>query len=488
MNHKSNTINDNHSFSPIRIIPSKNSSRSQHNIFSSSERKKKSLEKSQDFLSSTIKKNDEEEYEEIIQKRNNFIKKIDEVILSLSKNNLKKQPTIEENKRSHKYLFENIKNKDSEVMKQNEALKEKNAYLKKIIKEIGIKKDLNNSFNSEKNGKNLNYDFLLKQNQELIDENRNLKEEYNLLKLDLKSNSTLDKLLENKYEVVSKIQLLNYSMNNLLNLLNINEFNQTSSNNFNNIYNNRLLKSHNTNKYDLPLKKDSQEHKNSNQINSSKSKINTDIKVNNDDILFTEGGNLNTNNNSGFYNDEDNNINDSSDDEKFEIYLKKFEKTENKNINNFLINREGVNINQNQNKNIMTIQNKNKKMAIFNEKKKNTINANSYSKEIINNKKIRKDFNKCFNEEKCNKDNYTNYNFINFRNICLDKKNNIENTNKNSIVSYLKNNRTSSNFKISKTNGKKNKGINDNFRNQKNYKNNNNNFKKPIKSFKKIFK
>ena len=58
-----NSIKNNNFFSPLKIIQNKNSTRSQHNIFTSSERKKKSIEKSQDFLSSTIKKTDEEEYE-----------------------------------------------------------------------------------------------------------------------------------------------------------------------------------------------------------------------------------------------------------------------------------------------------------------------------------------------------------------------------------------------------------------------------------------
>ena len=55
--------NNNHFFSPLKIIQNKNAIKSQYNIFTSSEKKKKSLEKSLDFLSKSIKKSNEEEYE-----------------------------------------------------------------------------------------------------------------------------------------------------------------------------------------------------------------------------------------------------------------------------------------------------------------------------------------------------------------------------------------------------------------------------------------
>ena len=109
------------------------------------------------------------------------------------------------------------------------------------------------------------------------------------------------------------------------------------------------------------------------------------------------------------------------------------------------------------------------------------------------NKKMKKDFKKCFNEGKSNNDNNSNYNFFNFKNICLDKKMLFDNNNKNIKCSGLKNNRTSSNFKNTKINSKNNKGINDNFRikniNQKNYMNNNsNNFRRMLKPSKKPIK
>ena len=199
-------------------------------------------------------------------------------------------------------------------------------------------------------------------------------------------------------------------------------------------------------------------------------------------IIFTEGGNLNTNNNNdSFSNGNNYKYNeDSSDNEQFEISLKQFEKSENKNLNNLIINSGGcpnnnVNMNKNHTENVTTRQNQNKKMSIFTEKRKNTMTITSYSKETNNNKKIKKDFKKYFNEGKSCGDNNTNYNFFNFRNICLDKKMLFDNNNK---FSSLKNNRTSSHFKSNKIIGKNKKGINDNFRikniNQKNYKFNNN--------------
>ena len=209
--------------------------------------------------------------------------------------------------------------------------------------------------------------------------------------------------------------------------------------------------------------------------------------LNNNNVIFTEGGNLNTNNNNNSFcnNDKDCekincNFNDeSSENEQFEISLKQFEKTQNKNLSNLIINSGELN-NKNSNKmhteNVTTRQNQNKKISIFTEKRKNTVTNHSYTKDMINDNK-KKDFKIYFNEGKNSRENNTNYNynFFHFRNIYLDKKilfdNKIENNN------TIKNNRTSSNFKNNKINKKSNKGISDNFRsgniNKKNYKNNN---------------
>ena len=346
------------------------------------------------------------------------------------------------------------------------------------------------------NNNNLTYDFLLKQNKELNNENKNLKEEYNILQLEHKSNSTLEKISENKYEVISKMKALKFSMNNLLNLLsnsNLYSFQskpQTEVDKISN--NNNILKTHTISKYDLPLKKDfypEQKTIGSNQNNN---------------IIFTEGGNLNTNTNNNSFDNDIGNYNyneESSDNEQFDISLKQFEKIENKNFNNLIIKSGGLNnnkfiINKNHTENITTRQNQNKKISIFTEKRKNTITINSYSKDMINNEKMKKDFKKYFNEEKSNNgENNTNinYNFFNFRNIYSDKKILFEN-NKNSKNNSIKNKRISSNFKTNKISHKNNKGINENFRikniNNKKFiiNNHSNDFRRMIITSKKIFK
>ena len=474
MSYKSNIINNNF-FSPLKILKTKNFTKSQQNIFTSSEKKKKSLEKSQDFLSNTIKKSNEDEYEEIINKRKGTIKKIEEVILLLSQRKVIKEvqkgPINKNNHNFHKCLHENSKkSKYFEQKKKNEKLKEGNNYLKNIIKKLRKKSELDNANNIEKNNNNLTYDFLLKQNRELNEENKKLKDEYNLLKLSQNSNRTLEKIRENKYEVLSKMKVLKFSLNNLLNLISNSTISkeEDKSTNINN-----LLKAQTINNYDMPLKIDYPQHKT--------------ISTNQNNVIFTEGGNLNTNNNNNSFcnNDKDyENINcnfndESSENEQFEISLKQFEKTQNKNLSNLIINSGELN-NKNANKihteNITTRQNQNKKISIFTEKRKNTVTNHSYTKDMINDNKT-KDFKKYFNEGKNNGENNTNYNynFFHFRNIYLDKKilfdNKIEKNN------TIKNNRTSSKFKNNKINKKSNKGISDNFRsgniNKKNYKNNN---------------
>ena len=481
MNQKSNNIN-NHYFSPLKIVHNKNANRSQDNLFSSSERKKKSLEKSLNFLLNTIKKTNEEEYEEIIKKRKNIYSKIDEVILLLSQNKVLNKVAVvkkNENNNFQKYLCGINKRKQNlEILKQNESLKGKNIYLKKLIKELRLKNELNNSKKIENNN-NLSYDFLLRQNQELNIENKNLKEEYNIIKLDQKSNTTLEKVIDNKYEVISKMKSLKYSMNNLLNLLS-NSICISEKGKINNANSsNNLLKTHTINKYDLPLK-----------IDYLYPDQKTICSNRNNNVIFTEGGNLNTNNNS-FLNDNDDydfNTNEkSSDNEQFEISLKQFEKTKNKNINNLIINNGELNNNQlskNHTENATTKQNQNKKIAIFTEKRKNTMTTNSYTKDLINNK-MKKDFKKFFNEGKSNGENNTNYNFFNFRNIYFDKQN-LFDFNKNGKNYSLINNRTSSNFKNNKKFQKNNKVLNWNFRikniNQKKNKINNysNDFRRMI--------
>jgi hypothetical protein len=338
----------------------------------------------------------------------------------------------------------------------------------------------------------MTYDFLLRQNKELMNENNNLNEEYNILKLEYKSATTIENIMENKYEVISKIKTLKYSINNLLNLLTSNNSdtnkkeNSSKTNNTKHIfsynYNDNSFKNHTINKYDFPLKLNEFEKNklyvnNSNTRNENK-KINKDFeiitknKLNlNSNIIFTEGGNLNTNNNS-LYNKND----DSSDNDQIEISLKQFEKSDNTNLNNLIINTGGININNNNYTENTTRQNQNKKI-IFTEKRKNTMTINSYSKESTNDIKNSKDSKKKLIEGKSTKNirennNNINYNFFNIKNICLDKKV-LSDNNKNIKFNGLNNNKTSSKFKINKSNAKKNKGINDNFRVKKNYKINN---------------
>jgi len=115
---------NNNFFSPLKIIQNKNSTRSQNNIFTSTERKKKSLEKSQDFLSSTIKKTDEEEYEEIIQKRKNINRRIDEVISLLSKKKFNN---------SNDLNIDNYINNDNDINKKNDISKVTKNYQKYLF-------------------------------------------------------------------------------------------------------------------------------------------------------------------------------------------------------------------------------------------------------------------------------------------------------------------------------------------------------------------
>ena len=146
MNQKVNK--NNNFFSPLKIKPNKNKNqtKSQHNIFTSTEKSKKNFfEKSRDFLSSTIKKTDEEEYEEIIQKRKNINKKIDEVILLLSQkqstqySSTNKNYINKENQNFQQYLYGNNKKaKYKEKMEQNEILKKR--FFEKYNKRNEIKK------------------------------------------------------------------------------------------------------------------------------------------------------------------------------------------------------------------------------------------------------------------------------------------------------------------------------------------------------------
>ena len=482
-------------FSPIKLNQNKISNKSQFNIFTSSESKKKSNEikkksnekneKIELFHTNTIKKGKEDDYQEQIQKRNKINQKIDDVILFLS----------------HKNEINNKKKNIQEKIEENKKLKERNSYLKKMLEEMRLKTEIGNDTNSTENS--YNYYFLLNKNKLLINENKNLKEEYNILKLEQKSNTSIDKIIDNKFEVISKMKSLKYSINNLINLLsssNITEPNK-NHNNIYNIpnYNNNSLKTHTINKYDIPYRINDLDQ----EINIGTNSTNTKDENNkNNNIIFTEGGNLNINNNNSIYNenDTDNNNNldndnyndESSENEQFEISLKQFEKIDNKNKNNIIFNNPISK--KNNTANVTKRQYLNKKMENFTEKRKNMNNTNSYTKDIINKKDMKKDFKKYFNDEKINKNkgDNTSYNFLNFRNICLDKK--MLFGNGKNVSDLNSNNNIAPNVKINNANIKSNKIKYDIFRtkniSQKTYKGSSHskNFRKVNKSSKKIFK
>ena len=494
-------------FSPIKL----NTKKKEFNIYSSSERKKNFKEKNMElFQTNTIKKCKEDEYQEQYKKRKSLNQKIDDVISFLSQkndtdeNNTNPMTMInnEENFNVNKYLNESKKKTEYEKIKENEILKERNAYLKKRLKEIKLKNEAsNNDINSTENS--YNYYFLLNKNKQLINENKNLKEEYNILRLEQKSNTNIDKIMDNKFEVISKMKSLKYSINNLLNLLS--SSNTTEPNkNHNNIYsipnyNISSLKTHTLYKYDANYRINDFEPESNYAINNSSTK---DDNKKNNNVIFTEGGNLNLNNNNSLLNendtennDENDNLNsDSSDNEQFEISLKQFEKADNKNLNNLIFNK-GI-YKKNNTANVTKRQKLNKKITNLTEKRKNINQTNSYSKDMINKKEMKKDFKKYFNDEKILKNNGDNmsYNFLNFRNIYLDKKMLFGNGKNISEI----NNNIPQNFKVNNVNAnaniKSNKIKYDIFRtkniSQKTYKGNSHtkNFRKVNKSSKKIFK
>ena len=220
-------------FSPIKLNPN----RSEFNVFTSSERKRNSNENNIDlFHTNTIKRGKESENYDSIKKIKNVNQRIDDVISFLNQ----KQEHIEnfQNKTFssnekfnwNKYIMDSKKKTEYEKIKENEILKERNAYLKKKLKQIKLKNEISN--NDTNSSENSNYYFLLNKNKQLINENKNLKEEYNILKLDQKSNTNINrinvditeilKFLNKKYkdkktEIKDKINNLNNKNENLKN-------------------------------------------------------------------------------------------------------------------------------------------------------------------------------------------------------------------------------------------------------------------------------
>ena len=108
-----------------------------------------------------------------------------------------------------------------------------------MVKEMRAKYQIYNPNNSGNKYNGLTYEYLLKQNKELINENNNLKEEYNLLKLDQNNSFHLEKIVDNKYEIISKIKTLKYSMDNFINLLSFQNISNSNNKNNNNTENNK---------------------------------------------------------------------------------------------------------------------------------------------------------------------------------------------------------------------------------------------------------
>ena len=258
---------------------------------------------------------------------------------------------------------------------ENKKLKERNSYLKNVLNSIENstlppQKINGNPYNNFSNSNNLNYNFLLKQNQELLLENKLLKEEYynNLIC----SKNNVENLICHKDEIEAKIKSLNYSFNNFLKLLSVN--------------------------------------------NSQNTPVTKKNSYENENLIFTEGGNLNNN---------DVCENSSIDDEQIEISLKPFEKkippksANNKIMNSFTKSLECNRINKNDIKSFC-INNtlKNSKHNIFPGKKNNLLysinnNINRAGKVLIdkknNNLKNNEKIGFRLRQQNNNHFNYNNY-------------------------------------------------------------------------------
>ena len=221
-------------------------------------------------------------------------------------------------------------------LKRHQKLKEKNIYLKNILKELS--KISNSNYSNHKNSikKNLfmnnnnnnlyYYNRLKKEFSELKYYNKLLKEEYSILKLEENNNINIKKIFTNKEEVISKIKSLNYSLNNFLDLISPSiekkDYNKMSDNLISSNQKQNQLKNNNHSKF----RNSNNEHnlffvsknlrKNASELIDNNTHKNRNIFYNNNHIRFTDEGNLNTN--------YDNEL-----PEEFQITipLKKFEKT-----------------------------------------------------------------------------------------------------------------------------------------------------------------
>jgi len=266
-----------------------------------------------------------------IKKGNETINKIDDTLLFLKSK-----------KFSDDSLKSNVNNTTSfssifvDKLKKNQKLKEKNIYLKNVLKEL--KKINNSNYSNHKNSVKKNlfmnhnnnnsyyYNQLKKEFSELKYYNKLLKEEYSILKLEENNSANIKKIFTNKEEVISKIKSLNYSLNNFLDLISPSteqkEKNKMNNNLVSSSSKQKPLKIHNHNR--LPNSNKEQKlffesknlRKNASELIGNNAHKNRNLFYNNNHLRFTDEENLNTN-----YDNEH------SEEFQITIPLKNFEKT-----------------------------------------------------------------------------------------------------------------------------------------------------------------
>ena len=381
----------------------------------------------------------------IIKKEEETISKIDDTLLFL---------------KSKKFSDDSIKNNMNNTnsfssifvdkLKKNQKLKEKNIYLKNILKELNkinnsnssnkknsIKKNL---FMNNNNNNNLYYYNQLKKDfSELKYYNKSLKEEYSILKLESNNNINIKKIFSNKEEVISKIKSLNYSINNFLDLLSTSkeqkEHNKMNDNLISSNPKQKQIKNHNHNKFpnsknrhNLFLKSKNL-RKNASELIDNYAHKNRNIFYKNNHIRFTDERNLNTN----YYNEN-------SEEFQISIPLKKFEKT----ITNQLSNKKFGSINSDiKNEKKLTISESNKIMCSF---------AKSLE---YNNKKNGKEIKEFHTEKNKFPSKIKNKNFIN--GSLMNKSAKLFHLNQNTNSSNIRQNK---NVMKSKEKNKKNQDYN----------------------------
>ena len=262
-----------------------------------------------------------------------------------------------------------------EKLSTNNKLKKRNLYLINLLKSIENsnltpKKINGNPYNNYHNNNYLYYNSLLKQNKDLLLENNLLKKEYYN---NLKSKNRFDNLINNKEEIESKINSLNYSFNNFLKLLSVNNIRNT------------------------PITKQNS----------------------NENLIFTKEGNLNNNNNLS--------ENSSSEEDQIEISLKPFEKkippksANNKmKLNTLTKNSECYNrFDRNDIKSLCMNTLKNSKQNIFIGKKNNLLysinnNVNKTEKVLMDEKNNNLKNDKFYIRSRAQNNTHYNYNNYNY--------------------------------------------------------------------------